>query len=180
MLVVGLAVAVPVTLVLSEEKNEPQTPPDAISADLPELRPATFDKDLEVRMRLPKGWTQNRKEGVLLLKSADGQARVALSSPGPDEDADQLHSEVLAAFGDAYERFEIGTKKKKAKIGGLRGESSSMEARAKGEAQELGIVVSTAAGKKRAYLVVAYTPLVQPGTSTVEAQALINELKLVG
>lgn len=181
MLAVGLAIAIPVTLILRDEDGEPAPPPEAISADSPRFGKEKFDKDLEISMRLPVGWTSNRKEGgVLLLKSADGQARVALSAPGPDEDADQLHSEVLTQFGAFYERFEVETRKKKAKIGGLRGETSAIEARAKGEKQELGIVVSTAAGKKRAYLVVAYTPLVRPGQATLEAQSLINELKLVG
>lgn len=180
MLVVGLAFAIPVTLILRDEDGEPAPPPEAISADPPRLGKVKFDEDLEISMRLPVGWTSNRKQGVLLLKSADGQARVALSAPGPDEDADQLHSEVLTRFGDFYERFEVETRKKKAKIGGLRGEASAIEARAEGEKQELGIVVSTAAGKKRAYLVVAYTPLVRPGEATIEAQSLINELKLVG
>ena len=177
MLVVGLAVAVPVTLLVRGDNGPP--PPEEILADLPELGPVKLDRELGIKMRLPDGWRSRREGEVIVLRSADRQARVAVSAPGPAEDAGQLHDEVLSGFGKSYEDFKVTERKVKSRVGGLRGRASAAEA-LDAEERELGIVVSTAEGKKLAYLVVAYTPLSDPGRATLEAQTLINELKFVG
>lgn len=175
MLVVGLAVAVPVTLVVRGDDDSP--PPEAIL--LPDLGPVKFERDLGVKLRLPAGWKSEREGKVIILRSADRQARVAVSAPGPAEDAEQLHNEVLGQFGDRYKGFKVTKKKEAARLGGLKGRTSAAEA-LDSEKRELGILVSTAAGKDLAYLVVVFTPLSESGLSTLEAQTLINELKFVG
>lgn len=178
MLIVGLVVAIPVTIVVRGEDEPPE--PEAISADLPELGPTEYDRNLGVELQLPPGWKSDRRGKALILESDDGRARVALSSPGPARDAKQLHQEVLDQFKRVYEKTEIEVRMQPSRIGGLSGRTTTVRAKPKGSGQELGIFVSTAKGDKLAYLVVTHTPAVDPGQSTIEAQALLNELEFVG
>ena len=185
MVVVGLAVAIPLTLVLRDggeegSDNDPSSPAEPAVDQAVDLGPAKSDRAIEVGLRLPFDWTSSRKGEVRVLESADKQARVAISAPGPAADADQLHDEVLAEFRQTYERFELSTRKKKSRVGGLKSRTSAIRATTKKKNQKLGILVSTAEGKKRAYVIVAYTPASDPGESTVEAQTVINELDLRG
>jgi len=183
MVVVGLAVAIPLTLVLrdgGEEGGGPSPQVGPAAGEAVDLGPAKSDRAIEVGLRLPFDWTSSRKGEVRVLESADKQARVAISAPGPAADADQLHDEVLAEFRQTYERFELSTRKKKSRVGGLKSRTSAIRATTKKKNQKLGILVSTAEGKKRAYVIVAYTPASDPGESTVEAQTVINELDLRG
>ncbi len=176
MLVVGLVIAVPVTLIIRGDDGPP--PPDPIIADLPKLGPVEFERDLGIKLRLPEGWKSEREGEVIMLRSADRQAQVAVSAPGPAEDSEQLHDELLGEFGDTYEDVEVPQEKEKSRVGGLKGKASTIEA-VDSEERDVGILVTTAEGKEKAYLVVAYTPLTDPTTSTLEAQTLINELKFV-
>lgn len=178
MAVIALAVAVPVTL-LAKEVDEPP-PPEPVVAETPKLGSAKLHRDLGVKLRLPKGWDSKSRGEVLLLKSGDGQARVALSAPGPAQDADQLHDEVLSEFRRTYDNFDVSSRDGRGRVGGLKARTTAIRAEAKKAEQELGILVSTAEGKKRAYLVVVFTPAMNPGPSTVEAQTLLNKLTIVG
>lgn len=177
MAIVGLAVAIPVTLLIGE-KDEPAAP-EAIVVPDPQLQATEYDRDLGLELKLPDGWTKKRSKDVLTLSSADKAARVAISAPGPAEDANQLHSEVIAGLRDTYKSVETLNKLPSTSIGDLKGKATALAVTTKG-GDDMRILVSTAKGDKRAYLVVVFTRADDPGESTLEAQALLNEVKFVG
>ena len=180
MLVVGLAVALPVVVIAREDDDTPA--PESISVEPPQVGNVNYDRSLGVEYRLPDGWNERKRGKVLLLRSEDGRARVAVSAPGPARDADQLRQEVLREFRRIYAKLKIQARDRKARIGGLKARTLALRARPRGKgkkASDLAILVSTASGEKRAYLVVAYTPAYDPGESTLEAQSLIQNLEFV-
>jgi hypothetical protein len=178
MLAVGLLVAAPVTLLVRDDESGP-SPRELSAVELPELGKLQVDRELGVEMRLPDGWVSEKRGSVIVMRSADRQARVAVSSPGPAADADELHQQVLSGIEKTYKQSKVTEEALNLRIGGLKGATSEVEATGAGN-QALGILVASAEGKKRAYLVVVYTRLDDPGPSAVEAQALLNELRFVG
>jgi len=178
MAVVGLFVAIPITIFVSGEASSPPAEPlAAIEIEEPAVGPLKVEEGLGVRMRVPEGWSREQKGSVLELESKDRAARIVISAPGPASDAAQLHSEVIDGLRSSYRDFEIAHNLKKTQVGGLDGSAtvaSGTIPRKKGVQQK--ILVSTAKGKDRAYLVVVFTG-VQPSPAVVEAQALVNNLR---
>ncbi len=178
MAIVGLLIAIPVTILVSGSGDAPPAQPLAeIEVKEPVVGPQKVQDSLGVKLRVPEGWTRKEKQNVLELQSKDGAARVAISAPGPAADAGALHSQVIAGLRTSYDDLEVGKKIDKAPVGGLKGEATVISGTTpgkNGEAQR--ILVSTAEGKERAYLVVVFTTD-QPSSSVLEAQALVNNLR---
>ena len=180
MAAVALLVAIPVTL-LTRGGSEPSAEPNAGSAE-PPLGREKHDRDLDARLRIPLGWSRERSGEVLTLKSADRSARLALSAPGPAGDADQLRSEVIQGIRRSFTNVRTLEQTRKGELGGLNAETVALAAttpKADGRA-EVRILVSTARGRRRAYVAAVFTPAEDPGRSALEAQALLNELRLNG
>ncbi len=175
---VGLLVAVPVTIFASGEAGSPTVDdPAPIEVPDPELRAKRVEKDIGISMRMPAGWTRHQKAGVIELRSTDRTARVAISSPGPAEDAAQLHAEVMKGLRSSYREFDVARNLRKAPIGGLTGSATVASGKVPGKnGAEQQILVATAEGKNRAYLVVVFTGS-EPSPAVVEAQALVNNLR---
>jgi len=176
MAVVALVVAVPVTLIVRDRDEGSGSP----AADAPELRSTKLYRDLGVKLALPRGWREKRGEGVLGLRRTDGGARIAISSPGPAGDADRLHDETVAELRGSYRDFDVLRRIDRTEVGGLRGRATAIAAAARKGGAPVRLLVSTARGKKRAYLLVIVVSGSDRGRSLVEAQAIVNELKLVG
>jgi hypothetical protein len=173
MLVVGLVVAIPVTLVLrSGDEAGP-------AAELPEVGKELFERDLGVKYRVPRGWRSRREEDVLTLRSRDGAARIAISAPAPARDDDVLFDEALEGLRREYRRLDVLRRIKKSTVGGLRARSVAIEAKPSKRGSKQRILLSTARGDKRAYLIVVFTAPAGGGESLVESQALLNELRLL-
>jgi len=176
MLVIGLLVAVPVTLLVRSGSGADRAP--APDVQTPSLGKIEVDRALEVTFRLPKGWRSKREGSVLGLRSGDGTTGITISAPGPAGDAEELRTAVLADLRSSFERFQV-TKQFKRKIGGLKGHLATIDAsRAKQGPSSL--LVGTAAGKEKAYLVVVSSAGKEPTDSLVEAQAVLNEIELKG
>lgn len=173
MLVVGLVVAIPVTLVL-RSGDEPGP-----AAELPEVGKKLFERDLGVKYRVPRGWRAKRAEDVLTLRSRDGAARIAISAPAPAGDDDVLFDEALEGLRREYRRLDVLRRIKKSRVGGLRARSVVIEAKPSKRASKQRILLSTARGDKRAYLIVVVTARTGGAESLVESQALLNELRLL-
>lgn len=175
---VGLLVAIPVTILVSGEASGPPAEPlAAIEIEEPAVGPQKVEEGLGVRLRMPEGWSREQKGSVLELESKDRAARIAISAPGPASDAAQLHSEVVDGLRSSYRDFDIARNLNETQVGGLDGSatvaSGTMPGK-KGIQQK--ILVSTAKGDDRAYLVVVFTSS-QPSPAVVEAQALVNNLR---
>ena len=178
MAVVGLLIAIPVTILVSGGGNAPPPQPLAeIHVEAPHVGAQKVDESLGVKLRIPEGWSRDEKQDVLELQSKDGAARVAISAPGPAADANELHSQVIDGLKTSYRDFDVGRNIAKAPVGGLRGQATVATGELPGKAGGIQkILVSTAEGKERAYLVVAFTPD-QASSSVLEAQALVNNLR---
>jgi hypothetical protein len=183
MAVVGLMVAVPVTVLLREGdgQDEPESALEPIDAQIPEVGRVRSVDELGVKLRRPRGWSEKNRGEVVELSSADRAVRVAISAPGPAADADQIHGEVLAGLRSTYGGFEVLGREENQKLGELKSRVTSVSAtvpEGKGGGDQR-ILVSTAPGDKRAYVVVLFTPAEGAESSILEAQALINELRFV-
>jgi hypothetical protein len=179
MAIVGLLIAIPVTILVSGGGDAPPAPAlEKIEVKAPAVGPQKMQESLGVKLRVPEGWTRTEKQNVLELQSKDRAARVAISAPGPAADADELHSQVIAGLRTSYRDFDVAKNIDKAPIGGLKGQATvatgDLPGKKGGSTQK--ILVTTAEGKVRAYLVVLFTTD-QTSSSVLEAQALVNNLR---
>ena len=182
MAIVGLAIAIPVTLMVREDGDGDSVRAlEPIKAEEPKVGRVVHERDLDVKLRKPKGWDEKKRGEVLELASSDGAARVAISAPGPAADADRIHAEVLAGLRSTYRDVTVLDKKAKEPVGELKGRATAVSARVPGKnrGNELRILVSTARGKERAYVVVVFTQAEGASQSVLEAQALVNNLRFV-
>jgi hypothetical protein len=179
MAIVGLLIAIPVTIFVSGSSDAPPAESLAkIEVKAPDVGPQKVQDSLGVKLRVPEGWTRAEKQNVLELQSKDGAARVAISAPGPAADADELHSQVIAGLRTSYRDFDVAKNIDKVPVGGLKGQATiatgKLPQKKGGSAQK--ILVTTAEGKVRAYLVVVFTSDMA-SSSVLEAQALVNNLR---
>jgi len=175
MAIVGLAVAIPATIILRDGDDEPAAEP-GIEEQLP-LNPAVKNDRLKASYQIPKGWKAQKKNGVLTLRSDDRSVRIGLAAPAPADEAGQLLDATLASLKGSYESVEVNPGSGK-KVGGLRAEGAVVHA--EGDKINLNILVSVMAGRKRAYLLEVFTPAGAPGTAVAQAQQFLNSLKLKG
>ncbi len=179
MVVVGLLVAVPVTIaVRGDGGDEPDLPP---AIEVPELGAVEFNRELGVEVRLPDDWRKRSKKGVLELRALTGGATIAISAPAKPDEADALHDDALATLRRDYKRAEVLQKAKRTRIGGLKGTATALAAKQPGKRGEpIRILLNTAKGDKRSYLVLVFAVAPNPGSAIVDAQAVLNEIRLVG
>ena len=180
MAVVGLLVAIPVTILVSGggDAPAPSAPLEEIKVKAPDVGPKKVEKSMGVELRVPRGWSREHKDEVLELQSKDGAARVAISAPGPAADAQTLHAQVVEGLRSSYRDFEVQKRIGKTKVGGLRGEATvaAGTVRSKQGSVRQSVVVTTAEGEELAYLVVVFTGG-QTNDEVLEAQALVNNLR---
>lgn len=176
MLIVGLLVAIPVTLVVrSDDDDEPAAKP-SIEDQLP-LHPAVTADELKASYQVPDGWTQDTKQGVLTLRSADRTVRIGLAAPAAADESDQVLSDSLTALEGSYESVEVNPGLGK-KVGGLPAEGAVVHA--EGDNIDLDILVTVMSGKERTYLVEVFTAAGASPRTVAQAQQFLNSLKLKG
>jgi hypothetical protein len=174
MAVVGLVVAIPVTITVRGGDSGDDTP-DA--PELPEVQPLEFDRDVGVELRLPKGWKRTRENGSVTLTSRDRSTLIGISTPGPAEDVTPIHNAAIDAIKSKYRAVEVVTRSENKRLGGRPAAVAAISARHPKRNAPLRILVATAKGENLAYLV----EVVASGTSgIVEAQVLLNNLALEG
>ena len=175
MVVVALVVAIPVTLLIRSDAGDPA--PSEVG--IPALGATKVNQELGVKLKLPRGWRRKSERDVLKLRSKDSGTRIAISAPGPAGDAERLYRETLDELRGTYRRFKV-LKERRSEVGGLRSRVAIVRAMSGRRGDEVRLLVSTAPGEKLAYLVVVATSGSDSGRSLVEAQAMLNELKLIG
>ena len=88
MVIVGLLISVPITILASGGADAPPVEPlAAIEIEDPVVGPKKVEEGLGVRLRVPEGWSREQTRDIIELQSKDGAARIAISSPGPASDA---------------------------------------------------------------------------------------------
>lgn len=178
MAVVGLLVAVPVTIAV--RGGDDGAPPAVTVAPDTEvgLGKLRFDRALGVEYRLPPGWRARRKASVLRFTKPGEGVVVAVSAPGPRRDAELIGREALASLRSTYAGVRVGQRVRGREIGGLPARGLVVFARVPGKGA-LRILLASARGEKRAYLVEVFVAADDQG-GLVEAQALLGVLRLRG
>ena len=176
MAIVGLVVAIPVTIILrGGDDDEPAAEP-SIEDQLP-LNPGVRNDRLRASYQIPEGWKEETKHGVLTLRSDDRSVRIGLTAPADADESGQLLDDTLAALKGSYESVKVNPGSGK-KVGGLPAKGAVVHA--EGDKIDLSILVSVMAGKDRAYLLEVFTPTGAPGKAVAQAQQFLNSLKLKG
>jgi hypothetical protein len=185
MALVGIAVAIPTTLLLRGDSERsggwewesgpaagaPGTPPSGGS----ELTERRVDGRLGVSYRFPRPWQRERAEGVLRLRSPEGRALVAISAPAPAAEAEGVLDEALRATRRGYEdvRMERGTGRT---IGGLPARGAVATAAGEG-GQELRILIAVAAGSELSHLLQVFARSDASPSELADAQRILDALR---
>jgi hypothetical protein len=182
MALVGLAVAIPATLLLADDDDRDGVTP-AVSAlateepPVPALGPGGKDSGLGVSYRVPREWSEAKEASAIRLRSADRSAEIVIAAPAQAAESKTVLDDALAAIERGYEDVEVvpGSGRE---IGGLDAEGAVVSASADGVA--LRILVAVAEGAGRTYLVEVFTTADIPPERLREAQVALNSLELEG
>lgn len=177
MAVVGLLVAIPITLLLrdGDESAAPSSGAPTLAQPPPAFGPGVEDESLHVEYRVPQGWEESREASAIRLSSPDSSAEIVIAAPAPATDADALLEQTLQAFESQYDEVDVAPGSGRT-IGGL--EAKGAVVRASVEEEELRILIAVAPGERRAYLVEVFTTAGVSAQRLREAQAAINSLRL--
>ena len=181
MAVVGLAVAIPVTIALRGDDDDGGEAGPAPAPEPPAVGELEFDRKLGIELRLPEGWKRKEeKDGVVTFRSKDKSVLIAVSAPGPAEDADEIQSAAVDSIKSEYRDVDVVERVSRRKLGDLRADTAAIAARHPESRAALRILVATAKGEKLAYLLEVFAAGADPGAGLVEAQVLLNNLRLTG
>jgi hypothetical protein len=175
---IGLLVAIPVTILASDGDEDDAAPVAIAPPEAPELGDVKVDRQLGIEFRLPSGWERSKEKAALSLRSDDGSVLIAISAPGPSDDAKQIHRAALDAIESKYRAMEVVSRDRRARVAGRPAEVAAISARQPKDRSPLRILVATAKGEKRAYLIETFAAGEDPNAALVEAQLLLNELRL--
>ena len=178
MAVLGLVVAIPLTLLLRDGDGDESAPAGSATTTAPApppLGPAAEDRGIGVSYRVPEGWEESKQASAIRLSSPDSDAEVVIAAPAPAADADALLEQTLDAFRTQYDDVEIAPGAGR-DVGGIEAKGAVVQATKGGEA--LRVLVAVAAGQERAYLVEVFTTDGVSAESLREAQVALNSLEL--
>ena len=180
MAVIALIVAVPVAIALGGGSNEPDPAADPPQTAAPELGEVDSDRKLGVVLRLPDGWTRRDEKDAVAYRSADRSVLVAVSAPGPAGDADSIQSAAVDAVKGQYRGVDVIKTSSRGRLGRRPAETAAIAARNPKTRDPVRILVSTAKGERRAYLVEVFAAGSDPTAALIQAQAVLNGLQLNG
>jgi hypothetical protein len=180
MAAIALIVAIPVAIALGGGGDGPDPAADPPQAAAPELGEVDSDRKLDVVLRLPDGWTRRDKKDAVAYRSADRSVLVAISAPGPAGDADSIQSAAVDAVKGQYRGVKVIKASSRGRLGGRPAETAAIAARNPKTRDPVRILVSTARGVRRAYLVEVFAAGSNPTAALIQAQAVLNGLELKG
>ncbi len=176
MAVVGLLVAVPLTLLIRDGDDEPAQIP-ATGAEPPALGPAERDRGIGVRYQVADRWLERKKSSAIRLRSPERDAQIVIASPAPASDAGEVLDEALAALRSGYEHVDVN-KGSGPRLGGLPAKGAVATARTSKGAR-LRVLVAVTQGERRAYLVEVFTAVDVAPERLREAQVTLNSLRFL-
>jgi hypothetical protein len=174
--VVGLLVAIPLTIAIrgGDEGGDVATP------ESPEVGALEFDREVGIELRLPEGWRRGREGDAVTFRSRDGDVLIAVTTPGPAEDAAAIHKAAVAAVRSRYRAASVESRREDQTLGGLPAKVAAISARHPEKGSPIRILVATAEGEDLAYLVEVFAAGNDPSESLVEGQALLENMTLEG
>ena len=177
MAVIGLAMAIPVTLAVRSGNGDGSSIP---TPQPPAIGGLEFDRTVGVELRLPEGWSREREESFVVFRSDDQHVLVSISVPGPAGDAGEIHEQAIDTIEQTHDAVEIVERANGQRLGGRPAQTAVVAARNRENQNELRILIATAKGEDLAYLVQVFAAAPNSGQALAEAQALLNDLRLVG
>ncbi len=158
----------------SDEDSARKDPP------APRPPPGSFfrERALGVAGIRPPGWRLTSTRRALRLRSPDRAGIVAVSAASSSVDPRALMTSTLAALGRSYRKVKL-TSRRRADLGGRRGTAVSGSV-TNSRAVRLDLLVSTAKGRRRTYLLQVFVARSAAGQRLGQAQALVNSLELTG
>jgi hypothetical protein len=112
---------------------------------------------------------------VLAFQSPDRAVAVAISAPAVTVAADQLRRDAIASAAAGYAKPVVRPGKGRS-VGGLRAEGATISGNGPGGPSTS--LVAVAAGREKAYLLEVLTAADAPSERLVEAQLILNSLRL--
>jgi hypothetical protein len=180
MAALGMLIAIPVTIAVRGGDDESDGGATTVEPEVPPVGEIEFDRKLGVELRVPEGWKRRERDNAITYRSNDGTVLIAITAPGPADDVDAIQRGALNAIESQYRKVEVADKSSGQRLGGRRAVTAAITARHPKEGTPLRILVSTAKGDKRAYLVEVFASGSDPTAALVEAQVLLNNLRLKG
>lgn len=174
LLVLGLLMAIGFAV----SRGEPATPrsPEARTSDRSVLSESLGARSLGVTVRHPRNWTAVRKNGAVRLERKDKTAALSISAPGSAKESRRLLEEGVGSVSSRYKRVKkLGTDGRR--LGGLPAESTALSA-VNRRGTPLRILVGVAEGRRKAYLVNLFTARDRSSARLLEAQVILNSLRL--
>jgi hypothetical protein len=148
---------------------EATTQPPAVEAESLE------DASSGISVSWPSDWNKLEKGGVLAFRSPDGTVLVGISAPADAGEAEELRKGAIASAADEYKNPVIRHGKGR-KIGGLPATGATISERGSGGRSVT--LVAVAPGKRNAYLFETVKAANAPSERLIEAQLILNSLKL--
>jgi hypothetical protein len=181
MAVVALVIAIPATIAIrgGDDDGEGDAAP-AAQTEAPEVGKLELDRSLGVELRVPAGWKRKKEGEAVTYRSDDETVLIAISAPGPAGDFEEIQDAAVDAIESEYRRVEVVKRSSKQRLGGRRAETAAIAATNPKQGTPIRILVVTAKGEERAYLVEVFAAGSDPNASLVEGQALLNNLRLEG
>lgn len=174
MLVIGLVIAIPLTLLLRNSgEDEPKPEAGSIAEEFP-LNPAVGDTEIEAVYQVPKGWKLERKGEALTVISEDGAVRIGITSP--DGEPAEILDSALAELESLYDNVQV--KQGATKVGGKPAKGAVVSASQDG--LDVRIVVAVSEGEKRDYLLEVLTAATAKPGDVGGAQRFLNSLEFEG
>lgn len=175
------AMAGTAALVLGGRSDDDMPRPDSGQSP-PALQtpPGAFfrERALGVAGIRPAEWRLRSSRRAVRFTSPDRAGVVAISAAPSSVGPRALMTSTLAALRRSYRKTRL-TRRRSADLGGRRGIAVSGSATNSGGVR-LDLLVSTAKGRKRTYLLQVFVSRSAAGRRLGQAQALVNSLELTG
>jgi hypothetical protein len=178
MAIVGVVVAVPLTLLIAGgDDDEPEPPAAPVAAEVPAAGPAQRDRGIGVRYQVADGWREKKEASAIRLRSPGREAQIVIASPAPANESEGVLDQALASLRQGYEGVKV-TRGSGRTLGGLKAKGAVASVRTK-EGARLRVLVAVTEGKRRAYLVEVFTAPDAAPERIREAQVTLNSLRFL-
>lgn len=163
----------------SEEGGAQSSPPAAGPAAARERTGTSFRaRALRVEGIRPPGWRLVSSRRAVRLISPGRAAIAAVSAAPPSVSASGLMTSTLTALGRSYRRARL-SRRRSARLGGRAGIAVSGSA-TNSRGVRLDLLVATAKGRRRTYLLQVFVARTAGGLRLRQAQVLVDSLELSG
>ncbi len=126
----------------------------------------------------PRSWPLGRLRSAVRLRSPDRSSLVAVATAPPRITPRRLLSSTLQALDRSYSRVRV-SKSRTALVGNLRGRALRAFA-VNSRGVRLDVLVATAKGRRRTYLLQVFTSRGAPKRRIAQGQAIVSSLELRG